>query len=71
MDIATGPGPEREKTALSVAESDAFLLLVDASTYEGNRSQVSFVLQSLRAVPPKAVIDGIQRCARRMWKTAL
>lgn len=52
-------------------EADAFLMLVEASTYAEPRFQISFALQNLRFKPAPAVVDAFLRNARlRMWKTA-
>lgn len=55
---------------LSKEEADAFMMLVESSTYSEPRFQLSFALKHLRFRPANAVIDGFQRNARKMWKTS-
>lgn len=68
MDVDASPGPEREAVVLPKWEADAFLMLVEANTYAEARYQLSFALKQLRFEPSKAVIDGFQRNARKMWR---
>lgn len=68
MAVDAGPGPDREAAELAAWESDAFLLIVENSTYSEVRYQVSYALRVLRFVPGTAVLDGFQRQARKMWR---
>jgi hypothetical protein len=68
MAVDAGPGPDREAVNLAKWESDAFLLLVDASTYSETRFQLSYAIRVVTRVVPSSVIDGYQRQARKMWK---
>ena len=55
--------------ALKKWESDAFLMLVEASTYPDPRFQISFAMKNMRFKPSPAVITGFCDNARlRMWK---
>jgi hypothetical protein len=49
-------------------EADAFLMIVDTETYSEPRYQLSYALRVLAFKPSTQVIDGFQRCARKLWK---
>ena len=62
------PGPDREAAELAKWEADAFMLLVDGTTYAETRFQVSYALRMVRAPVAVTVADAFQRNARQMWK---
>lgn len=68
MDVDAHPGPEREAVVLPKWEADAFMMLVENSTYADVRFQLSYALRVLSFKPGDFVIDAFQRNARRMWK---
>ena len=69
MDVAAGPGPDREAVVLQKWEADAFLMLIEASTHAEARFHISFALKNLRYKPAPGIIDAFERNARlRLWK---
>jgi hypothetical protein len=68
MAVDAGPGPEREAVNLPKWEADAFLLLVEASTYAELRYQLSYAMRMISRPLPVSVIDAYQGNARRMWR---
>lgn len=68
MATATGPGPEREHCALSKDEADTFALLVEISTYNVERLQISHTISLIVHSQGISVIDGFQRSVRKIWR---
>ena len=71
MAVDAGPGPEREAVKLQQWEADAFMLIVEFSTYASSRFQLSYALRQIRSPQNQQVQDGFHKNCRRIWRANL
>jgi hypothetical protein len=68
MAVHAGPGPERESVKLPQWEADAFMLIVEFSTFSAPRYQLSYALRQVRAPQGAFVLNKFHLNVQQIWR---